>query len=79
LFRRIYETLTEVEYADHSNEYFPSCPLCYSGRAHRDDCPLAQIFAEPAFQALIEEIAAERRAAPRHRALKIKSEKCLRR
>jgi len=70
LLRRIYEVLTAAEYADHSNEYFPSCALCYSSSGHDADCPLAQILTEPLFQTLAAEITAERKAAPRHRARK---------
>ena len=73
LLRRIYETLTAVEYADHSNEYFPSCALCYSSGTHDADCPLAQILTEPLFQTLAAEITAEQMAAPRYRARKPKS------
>jgi hypothetical protein len=73
LLRRIYEVLTAAEYADHSNEYFWSCPFCLSADLHDDDCPLAKILAEPLFVTLRDEIIAEQKAAPRYRARKTKS------
>jgi hypothetical protein len=73
LLRQIYEVLTVAESADHSNEYFPCCPLCYASSGHRADCALGQILAEPLFQVLSAEIIAEQKAATRHRARKSKS------